>query len=369
MKKYTILLATLLLLSGCGAKQETLTKYSADTLSAGFDTFITLVGYTKDQASFDVYFEQLKEEFTYYNALFDKYNTYEDYNSIKAINDNAGKQAVEVEPAVIEMIELAQEYNEITNGQFDITFGPVLEIWHQYRDAGTIANENGETPKLPSITILEEAAACTGFDLIEVDKEASTVYLTKECASLDVGAIAKGFATEKVAQSLEAAGLTTGIINAGGNVRLIGEKPDASAWTIGVQIPDPTTGGSLGNLKFNESYSMVTSGDYQRYFEYEGKKMHHIIDPSTLYPSTYSRSVTVVTPDSGIADALSTTLYTMSYEDGLALIETLRTQYNLEVGAVWVFDETTPVPDGVTTLKTGVYEIITTGELTFETYE
>lgn len=371
MKKLILCLAFLFTLSGCQDKADELNKYSKDSIESGFDTFVQLVGYTPSEEEFLTYFETMNEQFTYYNMVFDKFRTYDDVISLKVVNDNAGIQPVEVEPVLIELVELSKEYYTKTNGYFDITSGPIIEIWQEYRDRAVFDIEEGLTPALPSITELEAAKECTGWDLVEINKEASTIYLTEECASLDVGAVAKGFATEKVAQELKGLGLSAGIINAGGNVRLIGAKPDGNDWVIGVQIPDPNGSGSLGNLKFDTDYSMVTSGDYQRFFEVDGKKYHHIIDPTTLFPSTYARSVTVVTTDSGLADILSTTLFTMSYEDGHALIERLAEELDTEIGAVWVYDETNEIPNHDNILKNAQYSIIVSDNLSdkFEVYK
>lgn len=365
----SLLVATTL--SGCADKQSELTKYSKDTVSAGFDTFITLVGYTKDEATFDQYFEQMKNEFIYYNKLFDRYNTYDDVTSLKEVNDNAGIKPVKVDQPTIDLLKLSQQFYELTDGQLDVTFGPVLEVWHNYRDLAELAASEGKPTQIPTMDELQRAQACTGMDKLVIDEAASTVYLSEPCASIDVGATAKGYAAELVAQSLEESGLTSGIINAGGNVRLIGTKPDAKPWTIGVQIPSDTTNGSLGNLKFNDDYSMVTSGDYQRYYEYNGARMHHIIDPKTLLPSAYGRSVTVVTENSGFADAMSTALYTMDYASGLALIQKVSEQLDIKIGAVWVFDQSAPAPQGVEVQEANGFQIVVSPDLKdeFELYK
>lgn len=370
MKKLTVLFTSLLLFAGCSAKENELQKFSADTLNSGFDTFITLVGYTENQETFDSYFNELKDQFSYYNMLFDKYNTYSEYASIKEINDNAGIAPVKVEPAVIELIDLAKDFYELTNGQFDITFGPVLEIWHDYRTYSEIAMDNDEPTKIPPQSLLEEAAKCTGFDLVEIDYEASTVYLTKECAALDVGGIAKGFAAEKVAQSLEENGLQAGIVNAGGNVRTIGSKPDGKDWVIGVQEPDKFVNNSLGNLRFTTSKSVVTSGDYERYYIYEDQVIHHIIDPTTLYPSTYARAVTVFMDNSGYADLLSTILFTVPYDQALSIINEISAFTQEDIGAIWIYDDTVLPPAGVETITVGAYKLVVTENIKpyFEAY-
>jgi len=342
MKKIVIAVSlVLMLLAGCTRQETELQKFTASTLDAGFDTFVSLVGYAKNQKEFDQYFALMKERFIHYNQLFDKYNTYEGINNIKTINDNAGKNAVEVDPEIIEMLLLAKEYHALTNGKFDITMGATMKIWHDYREKGQSLNEIGDyNPPVPTKKELQESSKYSGWQYIEIDQEKNTVYITNEKVSLDVGGIAKGFATEKVAIFLEEIGLTSGAVNGGGNIRIIGNKADGTDWTIGITSPDDPSGNSVAtfiNTKGNRSY--VTSGDYQRYYISNNILYGHIIDPDTLYPASHFRSVTVVSIDSGKADILSTALFVLSYEEGVEYIK----QYNLahpddQIGAVWVFD-------------------------------
>ena len=110
-------------------------------MDAGFDTVISLIAYADDETQFNEYFDLVRSEFKRYNALFDKYNDYEGVNNIKTINDNAGIQPVKVDADILEMLELSKQFSELSNNKFDITMGPVLEIWHEYREAGTQQNE------------------------------------------------------------------------------------------------------------------------------------------------------------------------------------------------------------------------------------
>ncbi|MEG2909148.1 MAG: FAD:protein FMN transferase [Erysipelotrichaceae bacterium] len=364
MKYIKLLMISLLLLTGCSSKSDTLNKYDATTTTSGFDTFIKLIAYTKDKDEFDNYFEQLKKGFIYYNQLFDKYNDYKGITNVKTINDNAGIKPVKVNKELINMIELSKEYYELTNHQFDITLGPVLNLWHDAREQGIKANEEGKETTVPSIEALQLAKQIDGYDLIEINKKESTVFLNKEGASIDVGAIAKGYAAEQVAIKLEKNGLKHAIINAGGNVRIIGSKPSSDAWSVGIEIPNKKsmTSDSLASIHSSKSSSFVTSGDYQRYYLHEGKMMHHIIDPSTLQPARHARSVTVICENSGIGDALSTSLFTMSYEDGIKLIDTLKKQ-GIQVDAVWLYDKNVPAPSGVKTHKVLDYDIVITDGL------
>jgi thiamine biosynthesis lipoprotein len=181
--------------------------------------------------------------------------------------------------------------------------------------------------------VLKEKAQHTDINKMIINEKDSTVYLEDPEMSLDVGAVAKGYATEKVAEIAQQNGFTSGSISVGGNVRTLGAKADTKeAWNIGIQNPDldsPDTNLYILELK---DMSLVTSGVYERYYTVDGKQYHHIIDPKTLMPATYFVSVSIVTKDSGLADALSTSVFNMPYEQGLKLIESLP-----DTEALWVF--------------------------------
>src|SRR5699024_5038747 len=171
--------------------------------------------------------------------------------------------------------------------------------------------------RVPTQAELEEAAKHVGWDLVEIDEENNTVYITDEKASLDVGGLAKGLATELVAVYLEEEGLEHGIVSGGGNIRTINQKPDGP-WKIGIQEPSAAKDApSLDILSIDKSYSVVTSGDYQRtYFGPDEKPYSHLINPKTLYPQTSFRSVTIVMESSTLADIFSTSMYMMDYDEG-----------------------------------------------------
>lgn len=335
MKKLVISLIVICMLFGCSSKPQ---KYSASSL--GFDTVITLLGYTKSEAEFNKYFTQMKKEFDYYNQLFDKYNNYEGVNNLKTINDQAGKEPVVVDEAIIELLLLAKEFHGLTNGAFDATMGATMKVWHNYREQGQELNGMGEenTP-VPTIAELQESAQYSGWEYVEIDETNHTVFITDEHVSLDVGGIAKGFATEKVAQSLEASGLKAGAVNGGGNVRLIGTKPNKEPWGTGVGNPDDLSASSVTVIHTDGGTSIVTSGDYQRYYISNGTIYSHIIDPDTLFPAKHFRSVSIVTKNSGYADILSTALFVMDLDEGMKFVETFNASHpEDEIGVIWLFD-------------------------------
>ncbi len=211
---------------------------------------------------------------------------------------------------------------EYHQGKVDVTMGSVLSLWH---DARTRSTDDPLNARLPDTDALKNAAEHVDLDALVIDAEASTVYLTDPQARLDVGAIAKGWSAEQVARTAPS-GL---LISVGGNVRATGPKDDeGSPWVVGVT--DPNDQSKYLHTIYVENGSVVTSGDYQRYFTVNGKAYHHIIDPDTLFPSEYWRSVTVVCADSGIADALSTALFLLPLEQGQALLPQFDAQ------AMWV---------------------------------
>ncbi|SNS59701.1 thiamine biosynthesis lipoprotein [Anaerovirgula multivorans] len=324
--------ALLLLLTACKAvPKNEYTKYT-DSFFDTFNTVTVVVGYAKSEDEFNTYFEQIHEDFQVLHKLYDKYNNYAGINNIKTINDHAGVKPVKVDKPIIDLIVFSKEWHGKTRGLTNIAFGSVLEIWHDYRIEGI---DNPQNAELPPMEILQNATTHTDMDKVIVDIENSTVYLADSHMRLDVGAIAKGYATEIVAKEISQAGMTSGIISSGGNVRAIGKPLDGmrQRWGIGVQDPNSSILSDDQNLDvvFITDASVVNSGDYQRYYKVGNQLFHHLIDPETLMPATHYRAVTVVTENSGVADFLSTELFLLPYEESHRLVEGLD-----GVEAIWV---------------------------------
>ena len=361
---------TLALLSGCDWRNNPAQKteyptssYSDTSIDSGFDTVFSMREYGVEEEVFKQHFAQAKSLFKHYNDLFDIYNNYDGINNLKPINDNAGKKAVSVDPAIIALLQEAKAFYTLSHNTFDITSGALLNIWHTYREEGIALNEKGTKGKLPTMEELSQAAAHHGWENVEIDSDHHTVYIKDAAVSLDIGGIAKGFAIEKIAQALQESGAKCVAINAGGNVRTIGSKPDGSDWTIGIQ--NPSGAGSLFALHEAGDHSFVTSGDYERFYIAEdGHTYSHIIDPSTLFPSDHFHSVSIITLDSGAADCLSTSLFMLDYHDGLALIETYKQAHPDEMlEAVWILDSDQVVEDTGNIHMIGQYAVIYTDGL------
>lgn len=319
-------LAVLMITSGCAKK----TRYQAEFLSL-FDTVTTIVGYSESKEKFTALAGRIKDKLTEYHRLFDIYTSYEGVNNIKTINDNAGVAPVKVDGEILSMLTFAKEQYYATDGKTNIAFGPVLKIWHEYREKG-ISDPFGA--EVPPREFLERAAGHTDIEGIIIDVEASTVYLSDPKMRLDVGAVAKGYAVERIAQYLEGEGVSSLLLSVGGNVRAIGGKPGKRGmepWNIGIQNPDKESPNAQLCSVLISGYSVVSSGSYERYYTVGGIRYHHIIDPSTLTPASYFTGVTLICPDSGIADALSTAVFNMPLEIGKEFVEGID-----DVEALWV---------------------------------
>ncbi len=318
-------LALCLVLPGCAAGQTSVDpamkgwkQYSIAWFDV-FDTVTQVQGYAESQEAWNEQMVQLHQDLTRYHQLFDIYNHYDGMTNLYDLNQTAAHGPAAAEPEILDLLAQAKEVYTLTNGRTNVAMGRLLALWH---DARTAAEADPAAAYLPDKAALEEAAAHRNIDDLILDEEAGTVYYADPELQLDVGSIGKGYAVEQVARAAEARGLTSALISVGGNLRAIGHKPDGSAWTGGVENP---WGGQdiLAALELPEGASLVTSGDYQRYFELDGVRYHHLIDPETLYPAAYFDSVTVLCSDSGLADGLSTGLFCMSLADGQSLVERL----------------------------------------------
>ena len=297
-----------------------------------FDTVITITGYVKDRGVFDRVFQEAKALFMRYHEVFDNYHEYQDVKNLYFMNANAAKDYVEVEPELIELLLWLQEHQPLLDGRVNTAMGAVLKIWHSYRNEGVA---------LPKMDVLTEASAHTDFNAISIRKETNQVFYSDPLLQVDLGAVAKGYTVEIVAQYLDKSNMPSYIINAGGNVRCGASPLDGrNLWGVGIQDPIDTT--KYLDAVFLKEASVVTSGDYQRYYTVDGIQYHHIIDPDTLMPAQYMHAVTVVTRDSGFADLLSTALFNMPCDEGMTLLNSLE-----GVEAFWyLLDGTVRMTDG-----------------------
>lgn len=337
------------LLCGCSKKEQY--EYYSKRFFGAFDTVTTYMSYATSEEEFDKQCDYIDEQLDYYDQLFDKYSSYEGVHNIKTINDQAGIAPVKVEQPIIDLLEISIERYQTISSKVNIAFGSVIDIWHHYREE---AEENNGVGEVPTDQQLQQAAKHTDINSIIIDRDHQTVYIDDKDVSIDVGATAKGYAIELIKNGLIDMGVDNFLLSGGGNVASYGERKIMKEgdfyldecqdkFCVGIESPQD---GNFSHDEDDPNYeneavlvvqgeSVVTSGDYQRFYEdVQGNKYHHLIDPDTLKPSIYFRSVSIITEDSGLADFLSSAVFLMNYEDGLKLVNSLD-----GVEAIWLLED------------------------------
>lgn len=317
---FCVIITLVLCFTGCSDGKTKYTDYSFEC----FDTVTTIIGYESSKEEFDAVCDEIKSVLMKYHQLYDIYNEYENMNNLYSLNTS--EQKLNVDSEIIDLLEFSKKMHNLTAGKVNVAMGSVLSLWHKYREEGV---------SIPPENLLIEANKYTDINDIIINENDGTVFLKESMMSVDVGAVAKGYALEKVAVYLEEKGVSGYLINVGGNVRAIGNKGDTTAWNVGIENPDTQSPNQYIAQVTITDKAVATSGNYQRYYTVDGKNYHHIIDQSTLMPGELFTSVSVICDDAGVADALSTALFLMPYEEGLIIAEKLGLD-----GVIWV------LPDG-----------------------
>lgn len=302
----TLILALALPLWGCTTDNSSNTndlKISKNEFM--LDTMITITLYgTDDDSAIDEIFKIISD-------LEDNLSIHKEGSDLVIIRDNAGIEPVVVSDDTLAVFEKSVEYSKLTKGLFDITSAPLISLWA----IGT------DDQHIPSSGEIESALELIDYEKIVIDHDKSTVYIKDKGMYANLGAIAKGYIADKAAEKAIELGIDSAILNLGGNVLLIGSKPDGSSFKVGIQDPDETRGGYMGIVE-GSNLSIVTSGDYERYFIENGIKYHHILNPYTGFPAENNiKSVSIITNNSFDGDALSTSVLLMGLEKGLEFIE------------------------------------------------
>ena len=300
-----------LLLAGCSKTVQSRSEFMLSTICA-----VTLYDEGTPQAYQDV-FARLGE-------IESRMSVFIEGSDLDRINKAAGIEAVEVHSDVFYVIERAVYYAELSGGAFDPTVRPLVAIW----DIG------GKNPRVPAPEELDKVLPLVNWRDIELDRNSNSVFLKRPGMALDLGAIAKGYAADEAAAIIKKAGISQAMINIGGNILTVGEKKDGSPWMIGIRDPLDTSGAYIGIAR-TKGKTLVTSGVYERFFMSEGKRYHHLFSPALGYPADNGLlSVSVITDVSIDADALSTAIFVMGYENGRAFVESLD-----GVEAIFVFED------------------------------
>lgn len=241
-------------------------------------------------------------------------------SELSAVNRAAGERAVSVSGELFSVVQAALRVSALTDGAFDCTVGPLVSLWG-------IATDHA---RVPSDAERESARSLVGWRDCVLSAEDSSVFLAKKGMALDLGGIAKGYAADVLADILRARKVRRAVINLGGTIYVVGTKADGTPWRVGVKNPDDPQGGPALALDLGE-VAVVTSGDYERFFEQDGIRYHHILDPKTGFPArTDLRSVTVVHQSALLADALTTAFFVLGMDKSRELAQ------RLGIGAVFI---------------------------------
>ena len=327
MKKYMCLICTLALILGLGGCSQGMEPVS----KANFllDTYVEITLYDdSDPAVIDLAFQEI-------TRLEDMLSVNREGSELDQLAKAAGQEWVTISPETQEVLLLAKEYADLSGGLFDVTTGPLIDLWD--------INGEGHYPTQAELDAV--LPLISSDDLLVEDGKA---FLAREGMEANLGAIAKGYIADKVKELLVEQGVESAIIDLGRNVLLVGTKPDGANFNVGVQDPNQEQGTLLG-LAATADTSVVTSGINERYFTYEGVDYHHILDPFTGFPADNDlASVTILSTSSAQGDALSTTCLLLGVEKGMELIERLE-----GVEAFFI------AKDGSTTMSGGFAEIYT----------
>ena len=272
-----------------------------------FDTVSLIKSYSNDdEKTFNEKADKVEAILNRYQSLLDGFEGHS-VNGIYKINENAGNKAVVVDKELFDLLKFAKDIYYLTNGKTNIMLGSITKIWKK-----AISEE-----KLPDFALLNEASKHIDIENLILNENDLSVYVNDKEALIDVGSIAKGYVCDKIKEELGTI-LDAYSISLGGNVLLIGNKNNGSLYKIGIK--DPLKNDEIIETLELSDTSIVTSGNYERYFDLDGLRYHHIIDPDTLYPSFLYASVTVVYKESKICDALSTALFSLSIEEGKKIL-------------------------------------------------
>lgn len=304
-----ILITCLVIISGCkpaGSGDNLKAKLPVSENYFIFDTVVSVRVY--DERMNASHFAEIKKLLEHINETM---NRFEEDSEVTKINQFAGSSAVQVSQETFHIIKTAKEHAERSGGKFDPTIGPLVDLW-------AIGNGGDRTP---SSAAIEEAMKLVDYKKLLLDESRLSVQLENSDMTLDLGAIAKGYAADVVAEYLQKQGFASAIIDLGGNIVAMGSKPDQSAWSIGIQSPEEKRGAHIGTLPVRNK-TIVTSGVYERYFIENGQVYHHVLNPFTGYPASNElASVTIITDNSMNADAMSTAVFVQGLQEGIAFVE------------------------------------------------
>lgn len=294
-----------ILLISCGPKKASVYKKTKPMMDTLVSITVSAKGADEAEKAMDAAFAAVER----FGGLVDYFSG---TSQISEVNRMAGIRAVAVSPETLALVEAALEVSEKTGGAFDPTIGPVMRLWDFH------------AKKMPADEDIRRNLRLVNFRDVVVDRKGSTVFLKRKGMQIDLGGIAKGFAADLAVDLLRKEGITAGVVAAAGDIRTFGLRPDGMGWNVGIKNPRQKDASDevIATIRLKDR-AISTSGDYERWFEHEGKRYHHILDPRTGYPAVGSRSVSIISDRGAWSDAYSTALFVMGPGKGIALARSL----------------------------------------------
>ncbi len=305
------LLSALFLISSCFTAEKKLYKESRVAMHTIVSITVSCHSEEKAKNAIDAAFKEL-------DRLEGLLNYFAADSEVSLINRNAGIKPVNVSKETLEIIEKALYVSKKTDGGFDITMGPIIALWDFYNRI------------IPEDKAIKEALKLVGYENVIVNREKSTVFIRKKGIRINLGGIIKGYAANRTAEVLKDNNIKSGIVAVAGDIKAFGMRPDGELWNVGIRNPRPA---DAKNLEFAidkmiatvglSDLAISTSGDYYRFFEKDGKRYHHLLDPKTGHPAHGSQSVTVITEDGAFADGFATGIFILGPQKGMEVLNKL----------------------------------------------
>ena len=308
-KHLSFLLIMVIFLSGCSVTDKNSTIEPLSRTEFLMDTVVKITIYDKKDDKI------LNEVFSRLKQIEERMSATISTSDVNKINENAGIKPIEVNGDTFFVIKNAKKYAELSEGTYDPTIGALVELWDI---------ESGKKTKnsIPTKKEIEEIKSLVDYKKLDI-LDANKIFLQEKGMKINLGGIVKGYAADEVKNILTKNGVNKAIIDLGGNLYIIGEKEEDMPWKIGIQDPFNYIGSYIGIVDVSDK-SIVSSGDYERYFEYKERKYHHILDTKTGYPSENEiAGVSIISDKSIDGDALSTTLFILGVEEGSKFINSI----------------------------------------------
>jgi len=297
----------LIMLGGCAQLAPSSASVIAKRAQMHMGTLVTVTAVASDKQAGD---RAIQTAFDEIKRLEQLLSTWRSDSELSQVNAEAGRRSVLVSRETLEVVVRSLEMAQLTRGKFNIALGPAIEAWSVT-----------ERQHIPDERALERLKSLVDWTSIQIDTKARTIYLPHKGMRIDVGGIGKGYAADRAVEVMKRAGAKGGVVALSGDIKAFGVLPERTGFPVGIRHPREEE--SLIGIIDLQDEAISTAGDYERFFERDGVRYHHILDPHTLQPARGCQSVTVIAKEGTMADGLDTAIFVLGPEEGMALVERL----------------------------------------------